>query len=126
MELKLTLDSKIIDSILTDAFEYYYGNFQLLYVYHIPGQTLDSWYLPKIESSDWIPQDLCWAFLLEDKETGEKHILTEPYLREGLKLYIEWKLEQQEAILYTGCSDWDCVEADIVLQFALLGEIVYG
>ena len=127
MELKAKLDLETIDDILVDALEDSYSSFRLLHVYHTAAHDIDSlWYLPKVESHDYVIDNYLWAFLVEEDETGTKHILSEEVFRDGFRLYVNWKIERDEPVIYPGCSEWDCIEADIVLQFALLGEIIYG
>lgn len=127
MELKAKLDLETIDDILVDAFEDPHGSFRFLHVYHTATYDINSlWHLPKAEPHDYVIDNYLWAFLVEEKETGAEHILSEEIFKDGFQLYVDWKIEQDEPVIYPGCPEWDCVEADIVLQFALLGEIVYG
>lgn len=76
--------------------------------------------------AEQIIQDGCIMTLIIDTGNDyEEFNLTKNKLIRGFKRYCNWRVENEKYI-YTSASDIDSEEADLIVQFALFDEIVFG
>jgi hypothetical protein len=115
---------KFLDDIIVDTIE---GFSSFFWEWdHAPARNEKTvWYLPETAVGRGFSSHT-FVFKLMDRETSEQHTLAPTDLVRGFELWAEWLVSQDEPILYPGCSEWDCVCADQVVQFAVFGELIYG
>jgi hypothetical protein len=72
-------------------------------------------------------------FVFQDQETGKEHLVTLDMLRKGLQLTLEAfskgkfpGVAKHVMPNFQDAGNWDATAADILVQYSIFGEVMYG
>ena len=121
---RLEISDELIESILCSAFEggiTYWAN-NISCSANKDMKKVGGWkheYLTKTKKKDAV-------MYLHDAETGEKYPITKKSIIDALQKMDTPEYKYTKALNRLLNGDWDSDDADIVVQTACFGEVVYG